>query len=315
MQDNEHIHIWQLTIIEMSEGVWLEGTAIKGDSKLFRSHSTWMGHLMETLGLYFKKPASHISLEINTGNEECQIETTNKGHFSALLKPFQIENFEMHYKDQKLDYDKEYPHYFKDTASYIEIISDLDDTVLYSHTASVLKRMYNILFILPNKRKPVVFTYELLDWFKHKSTRVIYLSKSESNLFKLISTFMKVQDLPKGPLLLSPYLRYFQLPKPHKGKNYKYNHLKTILSQQPNKQFILMGDDTQRDMEIYTQIVKDFPDRILKVFIRQTRFNRSDAQESLWQNLVASKVEAMYFNDSDSAKKEIDQLINALNLS
>lgn len=306
MINTQNVHVWHLTMIEFDDSVWVEGTVIKGPKKLLQEPNTWFGHFINTFRLYFEHPAKDIQLHINTGAEQKKVNTTEKGHFSCLLKSFNSKDFNISYQGHVLEVVNTYPHYFDNSNSKIEVISDLDDTVLYSHTASVLKRMYNILFVLPNKRKSVDYTQEILEWLNNEKSRIIYLSKSESNLFRLISTFLKFKGLPKGPLLLSPYLRYFQLLKPNKGKDYKYNHLKTLIVEQPRKQFVLLGDDTQRDMEIYTKIIHDFPKRILKVFIRQTGFTRNETQEALWQDLKTSGVEAVYFRDEESAKREIE---------
>lgn len=302
------VYLWQLTALELEDKVWLEGTVIRGHQPQPELASTWLGHLQEVLFSYFKEPATSITIQVHTQYETKEVHTDGKGRFSCLLEAFDPDSLQLKYREDALHPPQGYPYFFKKKKAPVEVISDLDDTVLHSYTASALKRIYSILFILPQKRRPVAYTYELMEWFKERGMRITYLSKSEANLFELISAFLKSKELPRGALLLSPFLRYHQLPKPNKGKDYKYNHLRTLLTEQPDRQVILLGDDTQRDMEIYTSIIHDFPERILKVFIRQSGLGQNDRQRELWNDLQRTQVPAVYFSDGDEAAQEIENL-------
>ncbi len=81
----------------------------------------------------------------------------------------------------------------------------------------------------------------------------------------------------------------------------------------PSKQFILLGDDTQKDMKAYASIAEDFGDRILKVYIRQTGLSRSESQELLWENLKNTGLNAVYFTDEDLPNQEIEYWDKHLN--
>jgi hypothetical protein len=300
--------VWQFSAIELNDAVWVNGTLLKGNYRRKTPHRTLLGHFFQVLSSYFQRPARGRILEIRTSAEKKQVKCGKKGQFSLQVKKCPLSSIQLFYKDTHLQLPEDYPLAFPLRSSPVEVISDLDDTVLYSHTSSVLKRMYHILFVLPRKRKPILYTYELFQFFEEKDFQINYLSKSESNLFGLISTFIMRQELPKGALLLTPYLRMHQLFKPNKGRDYKYDHLKTMLDGMPGKRFILLGDDSQRDMEIYSDIVSKYKDRIIKVFIRQTGFGRSEKQLELWERLKATQVNAVYFNDGDEARTEIEDL-------
>jgi phosphatidate phosphatase APP1 len=144
--------------------------------------------------------------------------------------------------------------------------------------------------------------------FKERRFRVHYLSKSESNLYQVIADFIAYHRLPKGALLLSPHLKWNQLLKPNKGKDYKSKHLRELLQNLPDKKFILLGDDTQRDMDVYTEIVNEFKSQIRMVFIRQTRIKRTELQETKWEALNNTGVESYYFDDSDDPSSAITKI-------
>ncbi len=49
---------------------------------------------------------------------------------------------------------------------------------------------------------------------------------------------------------------------------YKVDAITDILKRYPKKTFVLVGDSGERDPEVYGEIVKTFPNRVLAVYIR-----------------------------------------------
>ena len=105
--------------------------------------------------------------------------------------------------------------------------------------------MSTLLFVSPNKRKPINFTKEILNKIDTKKGRVFYVSKSEGNLFVMLTKFIINNNLPAGHLTLTPYIRFNQLLRPKKGKDFKEQMIRLIMDNSPEKKFILMSDDTQ----------------------------------------------------------------------
>ena len=302
-------YIWQLSAVQLGGKTWVAGTVLSGKEGGHSSPSSIIGNTARILRSYFRPTYSKREIYIKTDTATAKVRTSRKGHFSVIFDLPSDSGIEMHTdKGEELAIPQDYPAFFQNTASPVEVISDLDDTVLLSHTASLFKRIGTILFVLPRKRKPVVFTYELFQHFQGLNFRITYLSKSESNLFSLIAGVLRHNRLPAGPLLLTPYLRFRQLFNPKKGKDYKLRHLQTFMDNMPHKRFILLGDDTQRDMEVYTEIAKQYPSQVLMVYIRQTGFGRSERQQELWEKLADTNVNAMYFNDGDSADEALIRL-------
>jgi phosphatidate phosphatase APP1 len=127
----------------------------------------------------------------------------------------------------------------------------------------------------------------------------------------MITTFIEHSGLPKGSLILTSYLKLIQLLNPKKGRNYKLDNIRFIIENSGKKLFVLLGDDSQRDMEVYTEIAKEFPQRILKVYIRQTGFKLKKRQKEMWQKLEQTGINVKYFNSDDEVNEqdEIKQLI------
>ncbi|MDF1571382.1 MAG: App1 family protein [Bacteroidales bacterium] len=298
------VYLWQLNILQMGDKSLVNGTILRGRKKLRSNTRTIAGNSFQVMRSYFHGTYADKEISFRMGSFEREILTTGKGHFSFMADAAPDENVEIIAGGKKLEIPGHYPAIFRQNGTKLEIISDLDDTVMISHTASALKRITTILFYRPKKRKSVAYTHELFRDFQKRSYRITYLSKSESNLFGLITSVLNFRELPQGALLLTPFLKFRQLFDPKKGQDYKLNYLRRIISNMPDKKFILLGDDTQRDMDAYTQAVQEFPGRIRKIFIRQTGLIRKPAQEEKWNRLLATGVEAVYFQDTDEPGEE-----------
>jgi hypothetical protein len=298
------VYLWQLNILQLGDKSLVNGTILRGKRKLRINTTTIAGNFFQVLRSYFHGTYAEKEVTFRMGTFRKELITTGKGHFSFMADTAPGDDIEILAGGKPLEIPPHYPHIFRQNGSRLEIISDLDDTVMISHTASALKRIATILFYRPKKRKSVAYTHALFRDFQERSYRITYLSKSESNLFGLITSVLKYREIPSGALLLTPFLNIRQLFDPKKGKDYKLNYLRSIISNLPDKKFILLGDDTQRDMDVYTQAVGEFPGRIRKIFIRQTGLVRKPVQVEKWNRLLATGVEAVYFQDTDEPGEE-----------
>lgn len=153
------------------------------------------------------------------------------------------------------------------------IISDIDDTVVKSQATDLL-RMLRIVFLgnaftrLPFKG--VAAFYRALQTGTDDAliNPIFYVSSSPWNLYDLLQELFKLRDIPLGPIALRDYgiSRHELLPIEHHG--HKLTAIRRILEMYPDLSFILIGDSGQKDPEIYRDIVNDYPDRILAVYIR-----------------------------------------------
>jgi phosphatidate phosphatase APP1 len=154
-------------------------------------------------------------------------------------------------------------------------ISDIDDTVLISHSGRTGKKLTTLFTTDPLKRRAfsdVVRFYQLLA-SSHTTTDVpnpfFYVSSSEWNLYDYLIDFFHRNLLPEGSFLLSAFKRWSQIIKigntKHRGKG---TRIKRILEVFPNQRFVLIGDNSQKDPVIYTEIANEHPDRIHAIYLR-----------------------------------------------
>nr|WP_271711696.1 App1 family protein [Marinigracilibium pacificum] len=121
---------------------------------------------------------------------------------------------------------------------------------------------------------------------------IFYISNSEMNLFLLISTFITKHDFPKGPLFLNEYKVVKQFFK-RKDKNrdhdfHKFRSIMFVMNLMKDTKFILVGDNSQHDPEIYHEIANKYPDRVKAILIRKynQKSKRSDELKSLKEDLT-----------------------------
>jgi phosphatidate phosphatase APP1 len=120
---------------------------------------------------------------------------------------------------------------------------------------------------------------------------LFYVSSSPWNIYDLLTDFFHLQDIPLGPIL---FLRDWGLNEeeliPYKHRKYKMAAIHTILDFYRDLPFILIGDSGQEDPEIYSEIVREYPDRILAIYIRNVSrgLKRPEEIRALAEGVVAA---------------------------
>ena len=162
---------------------------------------------------------------------------------------------------------------FPSTDSSFGIISDLDDTVIVSQATNFLEKSKILLLNNERTRKPfegVAAFYNALCAGKDKQRNnpMFYVSSSSWNLYDMFKNFCDYNDLPKGVFLLRDVgLDKQKFYRTGHGKH-KLEKISRVLDTFKDLSFLLIGDSGQHDPEIYQQIVKQYPGRIMGIYIR-----------------------------------------------
>jgi hypothetical protein len=184
------------------------------------------------------------------------------------------------------------------------VVSDIDDTIKDSNVPEPLELTFNTLFRPFRSTPRMAEIYK--DWQK-KQAQFIYLSNSPYQLFRpLIEYLQGAAGYPDG----SYYLRCVDAldlrqeisnlvasdDKVSTQENAKKHNLIPILETFPESSFILVGDSTEFDAEIYADLYlgtnfpakfsslrKAYSDRIKRIFIRDVMNSRrrKRAEEAL----------------------------------
>ena len=187
-------------------------------------------------------------------------------------------------------------------------ISDIDDTFLISHSHNLRKRLYVLLTKNARSRKPfesVVKYYQLLSQtgtVPGTFNSFFYVSSSEWNLYDYIAEFSKEQHLPKGVFLLSQMKRFGELWNTGQNNHAtKFTRIIRIIEAYPEMKFVLFGDDSQEDPNIYFALAEHFPEKITAIYIRHVRKSKKEIVSMLEEKLFRLEIPFCYFTHSAEA--------------
>ena len=120
---------------------------------------------------------------------------------------------------------------------------------------------------------------------------MIYVSRAPWSIYEVLDEFFNLHDIPVGPILfLREWGLTLQSPLPRRAQDHKLELIRNILALYRELPFVLIGDSGQRDPEIYTQIVREHPGRVLAIYIRNV--SRDPARHEAIEALALEAVEA-----------------------
>lgn len=304
--------VWQISAIQFKVTNLVTGVILENPLSKRKMKVGIIRNFALVIASYFTKTYSNKNIIVVAGNLSVNTTTDNEGGFSVLINSKTINEIQIFPEGRSNPFtmDQAYPMFFYNTEGEINVISDIDDTILVSYTASLLKRLGTLFFVPPHNRKSVGFAHEILNEIQNKKGRVFYVSKSESNLFNVISTFILNRKVPQGGLFLTPYLSLGQLLNSKKGKDFKENSIRLIIDHSPEKSFILLGDDTQLDMLVYKNLAELYPNQIKKIYIRKTNKNLLGKKKQYFENLNKLPIPVRYFSDNEDVKEELTAINN-----
>ena len=181
------------------------------------------------------------------------------------------------------------------------IISDLDDTVLQSDVTSLPQMLGTVLTGNARTRLPfpgVSALYRGLVRNPGGDNPIFYVSSSPWNFFDLLWTFLKYRRLPLGPL----FLRNWGAELFSGNGHHKHGVIERLMKAYPALKFVLIGDSGEQDPEIYAEVVRLNPGRVLAIYIRKVSGAARDAGvQELRQEVARAGVELVLARDSLAA--------------
>ena len=188
------------------------------------------------------------------------------------------------------------------------VISDLDDTVIQSRITSFFQAVRTVMLGNARTRLPfpgVAAFYQALERGADGARKnpIFYVSSSPWNIHDVIADFMDIQRIPTGPIHLRDWDVDLNSLTSNRLKRHKEPIIREILELYPSLPFILIGDDSQRDPEIYRSIIDQFPGRILAIYIRNVRAEpeRSASVQALAKEVLAAGSTLILADDTFAA--------------
>ena len=147
------------------------------------------------------------------------------------------------------------------------VISDIDDTVKISNVGDH-KSLLEQTFLLDFAAAPGMAT--LYREWSTDDTGFHFVSSSPWQLYDPLREFLDRDGFPWASFSLKP-LRFrdetvADLFK--KGTETKPAAIEKILDRYPDREFVLVGDSGEQDPEVYAHLLRNRPDQIMKIYIR-----------------------------------------------
>jgi phosphatidate phosphatase APP1 len=178
------------------------------------------------------------------------------------------------------------------------VISDVDDTILETGVQRVGHMLRQTFTGSAITRTPFTGAPELYRDLAAGGNPLFYVSSSPWNLHAFLVAFLRHRDFPLGPVLLRDLLGSRAA-----GREPKHVRIHEILDLHPDLSFVLIGDSGEKDPEIYADIVRSHPDRVLVVYIREVRLDPGDGRVEQVTDRWDHDVPFVLAADSDAVRR------------
>lgn len=271
-------------------------------------------NILHLLKLFVVKPYPFVKVKLTFNGQEVYHKTEYDGFFKFEWKALEevkagwhtVQIVALDEQDQEIA--AGIGKIFVPHITQYAFISDIDDTIMVSHSATIRKRLRELFIKNPRTRKTFKDLHQHYTALSLAHTEVnqpnpfFYVSSSEWNLYDYLLETFRFYKLPEGAFLLNQIKRWEDLVKTGKtGHEGKLIRVMRILDVFPNQKFVFFGDNSQKDPAIYTAIVEKYPKNIEAVYIRNVRKDREKETKALLARITAQNVSTCFFNSSEEA--------------
>jgi phosphatidate phosphatase APP1 len=176
------------------------------------------------------------------------------------------------------------------------VISDIDDTVMYTGVANKAKMLWR-LFVQDAEARVAfpgvaAFLRGLHDGpGGDEGNPMLYVSRAPWSIYEVLASFFRLKRIPEGPVLfLREWGLSLQRPLPRRARAHKQDLIEGMLERYPDLPFLLIGDSGQHDPEVYSEIVREYSGRVRAVYIRDV--HRDDVRAAEIGALATESVAA-----------------------
>jgi len=259
-----------------------------------QAHHGRRRNLKQTINRFRARPLKWTAVDIKLNGTEHRVRTNNRGYFTCeithKIKEPGWYSYELFWRRNHKRFSGEF--YLSDEHE-TGVISDIDDTLLVSHSTRLIRKMALILFRNAYSRKTFPF---VMNWHsyigelndKEHPRDFFYVSNSEWNLYDFLIDFFSINELPKGVFFLQQLKKGIRdlILTGKVNHDHKTGSIEFLLRFYPNKKFILIGDNGQKDMEVYLEIVSKYHQRIKGVMIRKLPYIKNEKKILRFQESI-----------------------------
>ena len=297
-----------------SERVFLMGRVFRQPGFGSSMREDWLKRdLVDLLRRLLRKPMVGAQVRVRYKDTDTVVETDRHGYFRVDMKlgamPSDVtwHSVELSLDNPVDDRATTTGEFFTPThtATY-GVISDIDDTVVYTGVANTAKMMWRLFAQGSDSRVLFTGVPELYQGFCQgrsgtDGNPLVYVSRAPWSIYEVLVALFRMHHIPNGPILV---LREWGMKRgsllPLRARAHKIDAIRHVLDVYGTLPFVLVGDSGQHDPEIYARILRENPGRILAIYIRDVSHN-PDRAEAIAKLAREARVECDVITTTDSA--------------
>ena len=269
---------------------WVRGRVLEDEGVISALHSdSLLVNLKHTYKRYETDEIPGAVLSWEMGGRAGRVTTDEEGYFDFRFRPGDAFDPDRAWHDVHLILE-EAPGYetprlgatvpvrTPGEQARFAVISDIDDTIVYTGAHDFLKHWRTVVANSAQSRESYDGLAELYQGLVGPDERnpIFYVSSSPWNLFDLFERYMSLNDIPLGPMLLKDFGldETKWLTGGHDG--HKSHQIRRIAETYPALPLILVGDSGQRDPAIYAQAAEDHPERVAAIVIHEVTHHAAE---------------------------------------
>ena len=264
-----------------------------------------------TLRVFLTDELPGVPLRVTVGDQTAEVRTDDEGYFRVRLRPDPsrlttpwtsgtvelADDYRGVPRGQAVPIDVLVP----DTRARFGVVTDVDDTILETGVQRVGRMLVQTFTGTPLTRTPFPGAPELYRDLAADVNPVFYVSSSPWNLHGFLMAFLRHRAFPLGPVLLRDLLGSAA------GREQKHGRIQEILDLHPALSFVLIGDSGEKDPEIYADVVRSNPGRVLAVYIREVRLDPGDGRVEQVTDSWEHDVPFVLAADSDAVRRHAQE--------
>jgi phosphatidate phosphatase APP1 len=268
--------------------------------------------MRRTLGQFFTDELPGVPLRVRVADAVVDVVTDDEGYFltrlapsaDALTAPWTVGEIELAgpYRGLTAHHTAPLEVRVPEPHARFGVISDIDDTILETGVQRLGHMLRQTFTGSALTRTPFPGAATLYQDLAAGGNPVFYVSSSPWNLHSFLVAFLQHRDFPLGPVLLRDLLGTGA------GREPKHVRIHEILELHPELRFVLIGDSGEEDPQVYADIVRSHPDRILAVYIREVRLDPGDGRVERVSDAWDIDVPFVLAADSDVVRRHAEQL-------
>lgn len=292
------------------------GIQIKNDLKLIgrfeqyisipevtEDDSVWK-NIRSTLRRFLSKGIAQGKLNFQTDNGGFACQTDKNGYFEIEL---QMKDGQVLKKTEDLlkavESEKGVSIYHDTIRTFSPdlsnaVISDVDDTFLVTHATAFLKKLQLLLLKNAYTRQTVRGVKDRYDELTNKGEiPVFYVSNSEWELYDFLKDIIAFNGFPNGILYLRKSAfriqKFWKIGKAE--KDHKLNVINELYQSFPGCDFTLIGDNGQKDPDVYREIASRYPYRTIELQLREVK-KWSESKKNQYAHSLPDQVKLVFFS-------------------